>query len=74
MSRRAVGAILLVIGLAGFLWATSQVSGYDSVEGALKTTFSKSERGKKDAYATGRWVALALGVAGLALAVLPDKR
>lgn len=71
---RKIGVILLILGLAGFLVATSQRSGYDSVEGALKSTFSSSERSKKDFWETARWVLAGTAVIGLVLVVLPGKR
>jgi hypothetical protein len=71
---RRMGIALLVIGLIGFVWASSQRSGYNSVEGALKSTFSSSEKSKKEGFETERWVALAAAVVGLALVVAPGKR
>jgi hypothetical protein len=71
---RRIGIALLVIGLIGFVWASSQRSGYDSVEGALKSTFSSEEKSKKEGFETARWVALGLAVVGLGLAVAPGKR
>ena len=71
---RRIGIVLLVLGLIGFVVASSQRGGYDSVEGALKTTFSSEERSKKDAWETGRWLALGVGVIGLVLIVLPGKK
>jgi hypothetical protein len=71
---RRVGIILIVLGLAGFLVATSQRGGYDTVEGALKTTFSQSEKSKKDFWDTARWLFVGTGVIGIVLTVLPGKR
>jgi hypothetical protein len=71
---RRMGIALLVIGLAGFVWASSQRSGYNSVEGALKSTFSSSEKSKKEGFETARWVALGLAVVGLALVVAPGQK
>jgi len=71
---RKVGIILIIIGLAGFLVATSQRGGYDTVEGALKTTFSQSERSKKDFWDTARWLFVGAGVIGIVLTVLPGKK
>jgi hypothetical protein len=71
---KRIGIALLVIGLAGFVWASSQRSGYDSVEGAVKSTFSSNERSKKEGFETARWVALGAAVVGLALIVAPGKR
>ena len=71
---RKLGIILIVIGLAGFLVASSQRGGYDTVQGALKTTFSQSERSKKDFWETARWLFVGAGVIGIVLAVLPGKK
>jgi hypothetical protein len=71
---RRIGILLLVIGLVGFVVASSQRGSYDSVEGALKSTFSSEERAKKDAWETGRWVSVGVAVVGLVLTVLPGKK
>ena len=71
---RRLGIILLVVGLAGFLVASSQRSGFESVEGQIKTTFSKEERSKKDLWETARWLFVGAGVVGLILTVLPGKK
>ena len=71
---RRNGLILLVIGVVVFLVASSQRKSYDSVEGVLKTTFSKSERGKSDLADTGRWVGLGIAAVGLVLVVLPERK
>ena len=44
---RRLGIILIVIGLAGFLFASSQRTGFDSLEGQFKAAVSKEERGKR---------------------------
>ena len=71
---RRLGIILLVIGIAGFLAASSQRGGYDSLEGKLKAAVSQEEKGKKDFWETARWVMLGTGVIGLVLIVLPGKK
>jgi hypothetical protein len=71
---RRIGIILLVVGLVGFVLASSQRGSYDSVEGALKSTFSSEERAKKDAWETGRWVSVGVAVVGLVLTILPGKK
>lgn len=71
---RRIGIALLVIGLAGFLIASSQRSGYDSVEGAIKTTFSSEERSKKEGWDTLRWVGLGLAVVGVVMTVAPGRK
>jgi hypothetical protein len=71
---RRLGIILLVIGIAGFLVASSQRSSYDSLEGQFKAAVSKEERSKKDLWDNARWVLLGTGVIGLVLIVLPGKK
>ena len=71
---RKVGIILIIIGLVGFLVATSQRGGFDTVEGAIKTTFSQSERSKKDFWDNARWLFVGAGVIGIVLTVLPGRK
>jgi hypothetical protein len=71
---KGLGIALLVIGLAGFVWASGQRKGYDSVEGTLKSTFSSSERSKKEGWETGRWISAGLAVVGLVLVFAPGKK
>lgn len=71
---RRIGILLLVLGLAGFVIASSQRGGYDTLEGAIKTAVSSEEKSKKDAWETGRWVALGVGVIGLVLVLMPGKK
>jgi len=71
---RRVGFILLVLGIAGFLLASSKRAGYDSVEGAVKSTFSSSERSQKEGWETARWLAAGVGVIGLVFVLLPGKK
>jgi len=71
---RRIGIILLILGAVGFLIASSQRGGYDSVEGALKTTFSSEERSKKEGWETARWLSLGMGVVGLVFVLLPGKK
>jgi hypothetical protein len=71
---KRIGVVLLVLGLAGFVWASSKRSGYDSVEGTLKSTFSSSERSKKGGFETARWVSAGIAVVGLVLLVAPGRK
>jgi hypothetical protein len=71
---RKLGLILIVIGLVGFLVASSQRGGFDTVQGALKTTFSQEERSKKDFWENARWLFVGAGVIGIVLTVLPGKK
>lgn len=70
---RRLGIILLVIGLGGFLLASSRRGGYETVEGAIKTAVSQEERGKKDFWEAARWLCVGAGVIGLVLVVLPGR-
>jgi hypothetical protein len=47
VSKR-LGLALLLGGVILFLVASNLRGGYDSFEGSMKATFSKSERGKRD--------------------------
>ncbi len=71
---RKVGLILLAVGLAGFLLASSRRASYDSVEGSLKATFSSSERGKREGWETARWLLAGTAVIGLVFTILPGKK
>jgi hypothetical protein len=71
---KRMGIALLVLGLAAFVVASSQRSGYNSVEGALKSTFSSSERSKKEGWETLRWVGVGVAALGLVLTLMPGKK
>ena len=71
---RRLGIILIVLGLAGFLVASSQRAGYDSVEGKVKAAVSTEERGKRDLWENARWLFVGAGVIGIVLVVLPGKK
>ncbi len=71
---KRMGIVLLVLGLVGFVWASSKRSGYDSVEGALKSTFSSSERSRKEGFETGRWISAGVAVVGLGLLFAPGRK
>ena len=71
---RRNGLILLAIGVVVFLVASSQRRSYDRVEGVLKATFSKSERGKSDLTDTGRWLGLGVAIVGLVMVFLPQRK
>lgn len=73
-AMKLLGILLLVAGLAGFVLASSRRSGYDSVEGSLKSTFSSSERSKKEGWETGRWVAAGVAALGLVLVLVPGRK
>jgi hypothetical protein len=71
---RRLGIIILVVGLAGFLLASRERRGYDTVEGMVKSAVSAEERKKKDTWETLRWVSLGMGVFGAMLTVFPGKK
>lgn len=71
---RRLGIIVFVLGLAGFVLATGQRRGYDSIEGAIKSAVSSEERSKRDTWETLRWISLGAAVFGAVLIVLPGKR
>ncbi len=71
---RRIGLILLVLGIVGFLLASSRRAGYDTVEGAIKTTFSSEQRSNKQTWETARWLSLGMGVIGLVFVLLPGKK
>jgi hypothetical protein len=71
---RRLGIILLIVGLAGFLVASSQRSSYNTLEGQFKAAVSKEERGRKDLWDNARWMFLGTGIIGLVLIVLPGKK
>ncbi len=70
---RKIGLLLLAIGLAGFLFASSQRAGYDSVEGQMKSTFSSSQRSKKEGWEMARWLLGGVAVMGVVFILLPGK-
>jgi hypothetical protein len=71
---RRLGIIVLVLGLVGFVLASRQRGGYDTVEGAIKSAVSTEERKKKDTWETLRWVSLGAAVFGAVLVLLPGKK
>jgi hypothetical protein len=70
---RRVGLILAAVGLAGFLFASSQRARYESPEGAAKALVSATERSKRDAWETARWLLVGVAVIGLVFTILPGK-
>jgi hypothetical protein len=74
IGMKRAGIILLVLGLVGFVLASSQRAGYDTVEGGIKQVFSSEERSKKEGWETARWVSVGLAALGLVLTVVPAKK
>ena len=62
------------LALAAFVLASSKRGGYDSVEGTLKSTFSSSEKSKKDTWESLRWVGLAAAGIGLVMVLVPGRK
>jgi hypothetical protein len=71
---KRAGIILLVLGLVGFVLASSQRAGFDTVEGGIKQVFSSEERSKKEGWEIARWVSVGLAALGLVLTVVPAKK
>ena len=71
---RRLGIVVLVVGLAGFVLATGQRRGYDTIEGTIKSAVSSEERSKRDTWETLRWISLGAAVFGAVLVVLPGKK
>jgi hypothetical protein len=71
---RRLGIIVLVVGLAGFFLASRERSGYDTIEGTIKSAVSTEERKKKETWETLRWVSLGVAVFGAVLVVFPGKK
>jgi hypothetical protein len=71
---RRLGIILLIIGLAGFVLATRERRGYDTLEGTIKSAVSSEERKKRDTWEILRWVSLGVGVFGAVLVAFPGKK
>ena len=71
---RRLGFILLGVGVALFLVATSLRGGYDSFEGSMRTTFSKSERGKRDFWGAAKGVGLVAAAGGAVLLVVGGRK
>lgn len=57
-----------------FLVASSRRGGYDSFEGSMRATFSKSERSKRDFWGTARTLGIVAGVAGAVALVVSGRR
>ena len=71
---RRLGIVVLVVGILGFVLASRERSGYDTVEGAVKSAVSTEERKKKDTWETLRWVSLGAAVFGAVLVAFPGKK
>lgn len=71
---KRLGLVLLLAGTVLFLVATSRRGGYDSFEGSMRATFSKSERGKRDFWGAARTVGVVAGVAGVVLVLASGRK
>jgi hypothetical protein len=70
---RRLGIIVLVVGLTGFLLATRERRGYDTIEGTIKSAVSTEERKKRDTWETLRWISLGAAVFGAVLVAFPGR-
>ncbi len=70
---RRIGLALVVLGAILYLVAASKRGGYDSFEGSMRTTFSQSEREKRDFWGSARIVALVAAGAGAVLVFVSRK-
>ena len=73
MSRR-LGLVLVIAGAVLFLVASSRRGGYDSFEGSMRATFSKSERSKRDFWSAARTLGIVAGAAGAVVLVMASSR
>jgi hypothetical protein len=72
---RRVGLILLAIGVAGFLLASSQASRYERPERTLgAAAHPVSEARAHDAWESARWLLVGTAVMGLVFTALPGRR
>ncbi len=71
---RRLGFILLIAGALLFLVASSRRGGYDSFEGSMRATFSKSERSKRDFWSTAKTLGLVAAGAGAVLAIAGGRK
>jgi hypothetical protein len=68
------GLALLLGGGVLFLVASSRRGGYDSFEGSMRATFSKSERSTRDFWGTARTLGIVAGVAGAVVLVVSGRK
>jgi hypothetical protein len=71
---RRLGLVLLLAGAALFLVASSRRGGYDSFEGSMRATFSKSERSTRDFWGAARTVGIVAGVVGIVLVAVSGRK
>ena len=68
---RRLGVILLVLGIAGFLYASSRKAKYESA--MPDPSFSSPAAEAVYRWETARWLLAGMGVIGLVFTVLPGK-
>lgn len=71
---KRLGVVLLIAGAALFLVASSKRGGYDSFEGSIRATFSKSERSTRDFWGAARTLGIVAGVAGAVVLVVSRRK
>ena len=70
---RKSGLILTIVGLGAYLAARYTEQRFRSMPGRLATTFSGKYRARHELLQAGSALALKAGMAGLVLAVIPQK-
>jgi hypothetical protein len=69
---RTLGALLLLVGIVGFFYCTSHLSGVEPVaEGTALGDYVRTEAGKLE---LGRYLSLVAGLIGVILSMFPKGR
>ena len=68
------GAVLLVLGLAGFIFSNGKRQGYETVEGKMKTLLSQHEKSTESSWEAARWASLGVAIIGVVIIVAPPAK
>jgi hypothetical protein len=71
---KSLGILLLVLGIGGFIFSNTRVSGFESVEGKVKTFLSQDEKSHQAGWEAARWASLGVAVVGVVLLVAPESK
>jgi hypothetical protein len=72
MTMRTLGALLLLVGIVGFFYCSSHLSGLESIpEGTSLGNYLQYDAGK---FELGRYLALIAGFIGILLSLFPKGR